>query len=742
MRKTNRRSKAQNKKHNVDLTIIQSNTDGYSSKKESINEIAENEKPDIMTLNNTNLKGKLKVKVPGYFSYNKNREKHKGGVSTVIANHLRHNSMKVTEGKEGDEYLVTRFDHTIPVINIVNIYGQQENKTDNDEIEKSWFRLMDDIKGIEERKEAVLIIGDYNRAVRNGEHGIKGNKSKISHGGKLIRDMIKNRLYVLINNLDLVEDGPWTWVDRQDNSRMSCLDIGIMSVSLLPYLDKVTIDKKRKFTPRRVITTKKKTTTIYTDHYSLKLEFKQIPRKIENNTIEPTWNRGKPGAWEKYENTTDNASTKIEEIVDDNETDINTVMKKIDAIDSKIKFKTFGKTKINVKSVKKVSKCTNTCESSPCDNCKTQKTKDEELHKKQTQQIEAAVEKIKESKQGRAGNIFKMKTQILGPKKTPQEAAAIRDNKTGEIIVNKDEIKRITLNYCVENLKNNEPSDEVKELVERRKIEQQEKMTDKSGESFEVTFEEFDEVLAKFETKDTTTYDFPIKAGAKYKLAMFKICKRIIDNEEIPECFLKTILYMVWKRRGSIDILKNNRFLHMKQVLARCVDSIVVRQMKQPLISKLSIYQVGGLPGHSILEHLLTIKTVMARLEEIGEGIIFLIMDIISFFDKEDIYDCLETMEKLKINKKAVRMWYLLNRGTKIAIKTAFGMTKEAEVGDCLGQGTAGAGLVSAANLDLGLQQSFNTCEEVMHFGNVRLQPLSYQVFLWQESKQRNCQKC
>ena len=149
--------------------------------------------------------------------------------------------------------------------------------------------------------------------------------------------------------------------------------------------------------------------------------------------------------------------------------------------------------------------------------------------------------------------------------------------------------------------------------------------------------------------------------------------------------------------------------------------------MKQPLISKLSIYQVGGLPGHSILEHLLTLKTVLARMEEIGGGVIFLIMDLISFFDKEDIFDCLKTLETLQVNKKAARMWYLLNVNTKIAVKTAFGMSEEANVGDCIGQGTAGAGLVSAANLDLGLQKNFNTTSNVMYYGNVRAQPLSYQ---------------
>ena len=90
------------------------------------------------------------------------------------------------------------------------------------------------------------------------------------------------------------------------------------------------------------------------------------------------------------------------------------------------------------------------------------------------------------------------------------------------------------------------------------------------------------------------------------------------------------------------------------------------------------MYQVEGLPGHNILEHLLTIKTVLARLEEMCEGITFMVIDIISFFDKEDIYDCLETLEALKVNKKSVRLWYLMNKNTKISVKTDFGETYEA----------------------------------------------------------------
>ena len=374
-----------------------------------------------------------------------------------------------------------------------------------------------------------------------------------------------------------------------------------------------------------------------------------------------------------------------------------------------------------------MKKCGTVCLKLPCDICKSQKQKDKETHAKQTQRVESAIEKIKSSKQGRVGNVFMMKKVIAGPKKTPKEAAAIKDPNTGELLVKKDDIKKATLEYCVNNLKNNKPDDDVEEQVLKQKREQLKKMKDKHGDTFDVKYEDFEQVLTKFAMKSTTTYDFLLNAGNNYKTSIYKLCKRIIDDEDIPEEFRITTLIMIWKRKGPMDMLKNNRFLHMKCVLARTVNALIVKEMKSPLISKLSIYQVGGLPGHSIAEHLLTVKTVMARLEEIGEGVLFLVMDIVSFFDKEDIYDCLETMEYLGINKKAIRMWYLLNKGTNIKVKTAFGMSELAAVGDCLGQGTSGAGLVSAANLDLGLQNKFNHSKDVMYYGQVRIQPLSYQ---------------
>jgi hypothetical protein len=125
----------------------------------------------------------------------------------------------------------------------------------------------------------------------------------------------------------------------------------------------------------------------------------------------------------------------------------------------------------------------------------------------------------------------------------------------------------------------------------------------------------------------------------------------------------------------------------------------------------------------------------MALMQERKQGFIFLVVDFVSFFDREDIFDCLDTLDAINVNKKAKKMWYLLNKDTRIKVKTAYGMTDEEEVGDCLGQGTAGAGLISAANLDQGLQKYFNVDEDeeedisndVIKFGQVIIQPIAYQ---------------
>ena len=107
----------------------------------------------------------------------------------------------MTEGQEGDEYIITRFDHVVPALNLVNIYGQQESRSSKDEISASWLRLQKDLEEIDDRGEALLLIVDVNRAVGSDQWGVTDNHDRVSHGGQLIRDMLREKDNVILNNM-------------------------------------------------------------------------------------------------------------------------------------------------------------------------------------------------------------------------------------------------------------------------------------------------------------------------------------------------------------------------------------------------------------------------------------------------------------------------------------------------------------------------------------------------------------
>ena len=56
------------------------------------------------------------------------------------------------------------------------------------------------------------------------------------------------------------------------------------------------------------------------------------------------------------------------------------------------------------------------------------------------------------------------------------------------------------------------------------------RMEEKDEENFDIVKGDFDEVVKRFESNTTKSYDFLLNAGVKYKRAMFLLCKRILDN--------------------------------------------------------------------------------------------------------------------------------------------------------------------------------------------------------------------
>ena len=79
----------------------------------------------------------------------------------------------------------------------------------------------------------------------------------------------------------------------------------------------------------------------------------------------------------------------------------------------------------------------------------------------------------------------------MGFKKGGQEATAIRDHKTGDLVVSNERLKEVTLSYCVDNLKKHYEKDEhnLKKMLHELRTE------DKNEVGFEINGGDFEEVV-------------------------------------------------------------------------------------------------------------------------------------------------------------------------------------------------------------------------------------------------------
>ena len=118
----------------------------------------------------------------GFTCFNRNRQNAAmGGVATCIDNKEASNALKVTEGSDDDEFVITRHGQFRTPINVVNIYGEIELRATRNEIKDRWNRILFELYKIEMKGEAAIIIGDLNKNVGDI---IKGN-SKECMGGPL-----------------------------------------------------------------------------------------------------------------------------------------------------------------------------------------------------------------------------------------------------------------------------------------------------------------------------------------------------------------------------------------------------------------------------------------------------------------------------------------------------------------------------------------------------------------------------
>ena len=218
-----------------------------------------------------------------------------------------------------------------------------------------------------------------------------------------------------------------------------------------------------------------------------------------------------------------------------------------------------------------------------------------------------------------------------------------------------EEIKRVNLEHCVKVLEHNPLSNEAKMMIEIETDIHQRTMEDNQDADTYITKDQYDTTIQKFKVKNKRSYDFLIKAGEGFQDFIYKLCRRMIKEESFPERFSETILYILWKRKGSRGDLNNHRYIHLKDWLPRLAESLTADMMKDDIFERGSRYQIAGVPGHRMEEHLVSLKCIIGRYISKGAGWILQLVDIKKFFNKERLGTVRTSLARVEVNKKAYR---------------------------------------------------------------------------------------
>ena len=203
------------KTRDTKFTVLLTNLRGYKSKEHSLKKIVKKVKPSMVLMNETQMLGKMKVSPTPYTTWTRNRtDKSGGGVATAVSQQFSESAVGSGEGENDEEYIVTRLEAFKPALNVVNSYGEQR-KTRKEEVEEKWGRLRRLLEEIRMRGEFCLLAGDLNKLVGDGELGVPGNSQEVSLGGRLLRELLATRDWVLVNGQgrEVVQGGPFTRKD-------------------------------------------------------------------------------------------------------------------------------------------------------------------------------------------------------------------------------------------------------------------------------------------------------------------------------------------------------------------------------------------------------------------------------------------------------------------------------------------------------------------------------------------------
>ena len=693
-RKKIRRS-MKRKKDNETLTIMYSNIQGFTKKKESLAGIMGDLGVDICLLAETLTRS---VTMNGCRCYTPNKSIGQN-VCIIVTNKIIDNEIiKLYEPNDTINLIGIRVEMLNSCLRVYTAHLKQQSVSSRDEIVAQFDEIKKQFKNASNCNEGMLMVLDAN--VHLGKEIIVGGIEDQDWGGKEFMEMINKENIVLINVLDLCK-GVITRVDPR-NGKGSTIDLALCNKFLIDQVLEMKVDEEELYKPTNYAPVLKKT-----DHNSIILKVKVDRRqKLKPQPYIDLTNEEGKEAFKNYMANVDLESYLKYSVNNDTQRELDminelwsdAINKSFDTIAPKRKAKQ-GITKRVREMIREERWIRENIVENPERGrriAEVRKNIANEIEMNRKREIFCKVNELQCSKNPQS-EIFKIRRE---KKKAVKIGFPLKDN-DGNIQVTKIGIDNVVRCHF-EKVFHQNPVPEGSIWIRYWKTIDEVFQAISVNNSEEGELPTFDEIKSIILMTDDKKAVYGTMKSELVKLGgdpLIRLIHRFVvmccKTEDIPDGLRIEKMVLLFKNSGPLPEIDNYRGIFNRYLLLSIIQKWLYSKCS-PIIDRYgSEYAFGGRMERSLKEVLLIVRLIQDYSEWTKQPLILKFLDITKFFDSMNYKKCLIEAYRSGLKGKHWNLYKNINKKKECIPVTPLGQGLPFEIREIFLQGSCDAMLMA-----------------------------------------------
>ena len=279
---------------------------------------------------------------------------------------------------------------------------------------------------------------------------------------------------------------------------------------------------------------------------------------------------------------------------------------------------------------------------------------------------------------------------------------------SGNLITNQDDLKQLYVETYRLRLRHRtmKPSIAYLRNLEEHLFEERIQLS-KLRKSANWTHEDLMKVLKSLKTKKSADAAGlinelfkPLVAGSDVIESLLLLSNKVKDQCEIPSFLQLANITSVYKSKGSVNDLNNDRGLFNVSAVRSIIDKLIYNDIYPEVDSNMSDSNVGGRKGRNIRDNLFIIYGIINYAIKEGIDIDINLYDLAKCFDAMWWQETMNDLWDVGVKNDKFALMAKMNQKCKIAVKTPVGLTERFEAHEIEMQGTVPGPIKACVQVD------------------------------------------